>query len=920
MMKRGIFYRTFRAFSLVVLFTIAATTNAIAAGYFAQTGKIYDAQGQEIQIRGVSHYGFNATILQPQYLWAMGWKEQIAQIKSLGFNAIRVPYVPDTLYNKTPVNQLSYIDAKLNPDLIGKTPLDVLDLWMAEANRQGMYILLDFHSVSMVRQYPTWFVSNPADFNLIYNKQAYTKENWIRDLVYVAKRYAHLTHFLGIDIYNEPNGTVRWSVGDPNVTNPIYHWKAAAESASAAVLAANPNLLIFVQGINGNYDNIENSNIPTNWGENFQPQAYQPLNIPYDKLVLTPHTYGPDVYVKSSFSDPTFPANLPAHWDTLFGQFFQTHPVVIGEWGGKYGQGTGGQQDVTWQNALVDYLLSKGVRNSFYWCYTPNSGDTGGILDDNLNVRQDKMALVRKLWGVSTTTTTVPPPTTTTTTPQPAPSTPLPTAGSTAIFSDATASLWQLSGWSSTSTIQSQFVKSGASAVKVVASTWGGISLDSRDANWKWVDQPANLYTHLSFDISAGPVVGAAMSSLVASLDLGWGTAAKISNYVPSFAPNAWYHVEIPLSVMNPKGVSFRKILFQNNTTSNLTFYIDNVQLVKRTTSSPAPASAPTPAPTPVPATGGTQLQSCSGIMPLGDSITLGVNGGYRNNLYTGLQQNNCGVSYVGTQSDQWTRITDKDHEGHPGLTIDNIASGVDAWTASAQPNIILLMAGTNDIAWWTAENADQIGTRHNALIDRLRTARPNAWIFVASIPPQASLVIQPNNIDRAALVQQFNAVIRRNVDTRAAAGQRVRFVDVSSVLTTADLYDGIHPTEAAHAKIAQKFLDGIRAALGSASTTSTVTSATPTATSTTGTTAYPQQGIVNFSPSSGPVGTVVTLNGSGFTGSNLAWVGAAKNATVRVISDTQAQVTIPAGATTGAIGIFNPSYVAFTASSFTVR
>jgi aryl-phospho-beta-D-glucosidase BglC (GH1 family) len=372
-----------------------------AAGYYAQGGKIYDPSGQEIQVRGVSHFGFNALILQPQYLWAMGWKEQIAQIKSLGFNAIRVPYVPDTLYNTTPVNQLSYVDPNRNPELIGKTPLQVLDLWMAEADRQGMYILLDFHSVTKHRLYPTWFVSNPADFNLVYNNQAYTKENWIRDLVFVAKRYAHLTHFFGIDIYNEPNGTVRWSAGDPHVTNPIYYWKAAAESASAAVLAANPKLLIFVQGINGNYDGIENSSIPTNWGENFQPQAYQPLNIPYDKLVLSPHTYGPDVSVKSSFSDPTFPANLPAHWDTLFGQFFQKHPVVVGEWGGKYGQGTGGQQDITWQNAFVDYLLSKGVRNSFYWCYTPNSSDTGGILDDNLNVRQDKMALLKRLWGVS---------------------------------------------------------------------------------------------------------------------------------------------------------------------------------------------------------------------------------------------------------------------------------------------------------------------------------------------------------------------------------------------------------------------------------------------------------------------------------------------------------------------------------------
>ena len=203
--------------------------------------------------------------------------------------------------------------------------------------------------------------------------------------------------------------------------------------------------------------------------------------------------------------------------------------------------------------------------------------------------------------------------------------------------------------------------------------------------------------------------------------------------------------------------------------------------------------------------------------MPLGDSITLGVNGGYRNNLYAGLQQNNCGVGYVGTQLDLNTRVADKDHEGHPGWTIGDIAGSVNTWLASTQPGIVLLMIGTNDTAWWSAANAEQIGARHDALIDQVRTARPNAWIFVASIAPQASAIIQPNNIDRAVLTQQFNAVIRSNADARAAAGQRVRFVDVNSVLTMADLYDGIHPTEAAHAKIAQMFLDAIRAALGPA-------------------------------------------------------------------------------------------------------
>jgi lysophospholipase L1-like esterase len=213
--------------------------------------------------------------------------------------------------------------------------------------------------------------------------------------------------------------------------------------------------------------------------------------------------------------------------------------------------------------------------------------------------------------------------------------------------------------------------------------------------------------------------------------------------------------------------------------------------------------------------------------MPLGDSITLGVNGGYRNNLYAGLVLEDCGVDFVGTQSDPNTRVADKDHEGHPGFSIGNIASSVDAWLASTQPKVILLMIGTNDTAWWTNEDGTEIGARHNALIDQLRAARPDAWILVASIPPQSSVLIHgkadgnaaTTSVDRAALAQQLDAVIRGNVSVRAAAGQRVRFVDVNSVLTTADLYDGIHPSEAAHAKIAQVFLDAIRAVLAPAPT-----------------------------------------------------------------------------------------------------
>lgn len=477
--------------ALGALLLTLATAHAVAAGYTTKGGKILDARGQELQVRGISHYGFNALILQPQYLWAMGWKEQIAQIKSLGFNAVRVPFVPDTLYNNTPVDQLSYIDAGKNPELIGKTPLQALDLWMAEADRQGLYLMLDFHSVSMQRQYPHWFVSNPADFGLIYNKQAYTREHWLRDLAFVAKRYAGLPHFFAIDIYNEPNGIVRWNKGDANVTDPVYFWKPAAEAAAATVLAANPGLLIFVQGINGNFDGREKSNISMNWGEDFQPQAYDPLNIPGDKLVLSPHTYGPDVYVKSSFGAANFPANLAADWETLFGQFSNKHPVVPGEWGGKYGNGTGGQADAVWQNTFVDYLMAKGMRSGFYWCYTPNSGDTGGILDDQLNVRTDKMALLNKLWGGRPASPGTSPSVSPSPTPSPAPApSPSPVGGAPAI---------------------SNFLPASGPAGTVVTINGSGFS----DVSQVWVGEAKNANfsvvsdTQLSVTIPAGATSGA---------------------------------------------------------------------------------------------------------------------------------------------------------------------------------------------------------------------------------------------------------------------------------------------------------------------------------------------------------------------------------------------------------------------------
>jgi hypothetical protein len=74
--------------------------------------------------------------------------------------------------------------------------------------------------------------------------------------------------------------------------------------------------------------------------------------------------------------------------------------------------------------------------------------------------------------------------------------------------------------------------------------------------------------------------------------------------------------------------------------------------------------------------------------------------------------------------------------------------------------------------------------------------------------------------VERAVLTRDFNAAVKKNVEARVAANEPVRFVDVNSALTIDDLdsepNNGVHPKDpCAYSKVAMKFLEAIRAALG---------------------------------------------------------------------------------------------------------
>ncbi len=71
------------------------------------------------------------------------------------------------------------------------------------------------------------------------------ESTWIADLKALASRYQGQDTVIGIDLHNEPHDPPAcWGCGDQSTD-----WRLAAERAGDAVLSVNPNLLIFVEGV-----------------------------------------------------------------------------------------------------------------------------------------------------------------------------------------------------------------------------------------------------------------------------------------------------------------------------------------------------------------------------------------------------------------------------------------------------------------------------------------------------------------------------------------------------------------------------------------------------------------------------------------------------------------------------------------------
>jgi endoglucanase len=372
---------------------ISIPTTSISIPLSTQGATIVDATHQPVLLRGVNWFGMETDLQVPHGLWLRDYKEMLSQIKQLGYNVIRLPYSVQALRS----NQISGVDFSLgsNQEMQGKTPLEVMDLVIQEAQRQGLLILLDSHRLNNQQIPELWY------------GDGFTEEDWISTWKMLAARYRHQPNVIGADLKNEPHGRASWGTGDR-----ATDWRLAAERAGNAILSVNPDWLIVVEGVQ---DHVPGQQLAGHWqGGNLEGVKNYPVRLSNPgKLVYSPHEYGAGVFNQPWFSEPTFPQNLARRWEIGFNYIATQRiaPILIGEFGGR--QVDDQSKEGVWQRQLVNYIAQNHL-NFTYWSWNPDSVDTGGILNDDWrSINLPKQQLLNPL--LLTTTTSLP-------TPRPSPS------------------------------------------------------------------------------------------------------------------------------------------------------------------------------------------------------------------------------------------------------------------------------------------------------------------------------------------------------------------------------------------------------------------------------------------------------------------------------------------------------------------
>ena len=232
-------------------------------------------------------------------------------------------------------------------------------------------------------------------------------------------------------------------------------------------------------------------------------------------------------------------------------------------------------------------------------------------------------------------------------------------------------------------------------------------------------------------------------------------------------------------------------------------------------------------------------------IMPLGDSITAGYvdnvtwktpfTFGYRGPLYTRLAKAGYDFQFVGASPEPWDgvlgvpkkvrgpdlrRLKQDRHRGYGGTVFSHLVNGLPKsdggianWLKTDKPDIVLLMMGINNIAYFgNTGNPADVENELKSLVQTIVDALPDAHVVVAQIAPYQTGV----NTDS---VTQYNNYIKNTLAPHFAdQGKHVTTVDQYSNFVNpngrvaAGLYSGLaHPNVAGYERMAETWFRGLQ-------------------------------------------------------------------------------------------------------------
>ncbi len=189
-------------------------------------------------------------------------------------------------------------------------------------------------------------------------------------------------------------------------------------------------------------------------------------------------------------------------------------------------------------------------------------------------------------------------------------------------------------------------------------------------------------------------------------------------------------------------------------------------------------------------------------LLPLGDSITEGydVPGGYRWRLGERLREAGVTFEFVGSLENGPDDWRDRHHEGHSGWRIDQLQAHIHEWLATAKPDWVMLMIGTNDIVQnWELSTAL---ARLTALVEAIVQDCPQGTLAIATVPPILDFFPVGSNLN--AHVNTYNDGVRSLVQDQQAQGRSIQLVDAYPVFAPEDLPDGVHPNRTGQDKLGE--------------------------------------------------------------------------------------------------------------------